>query len=114
MKENLALPVYGAVGFLLLLLTIEWLPGGEPAIRMLAATHASRAIQAEPESVARDTASWSAEILRRPLFAANRRPAKNPGRAAMAAATGLPRLAGIMITARPAAAPSSCPKTARP
>ncbi len=99
MKEGLALPVYGAFGILLLLLAVEWLPGGEPAIRMPTASHTARSNQAEPDSVARDTASWAASILHRPLFSANRRPAKNAGRAAMAAATGLPRLAGIMITA---------------
>jgi hypothetical protein len=99
MKVGMALPTYGAAGFLLLLLVVEWLPSTDaPVPPPPQPAHTIHGATSEAESVAKDTAAWASAIIRRPLFAVNRRPPKTSGHNAQIAATGLPRLSGIMIT----------------
>jgi hypothetical protein len=99
MKGGLALPVYGALALLLLILAVEWLPQGDPAIALPVAPRMTHGATPEADTTARDTAAWATTILRRPLFTTGRRPQKSAGHLAQTAATGLPRLSGIMITA---------------
>jgi hypothetical protein len=98
MKSGLVLPAYGAFGVLALLLVIEWLPAGEPAVRPPPVSHTQHSATAEADNTARDTTAWAAAILRRPLFTQGRKPYKTAGHLSQSTATGLPRLAGIMIT----------------
>ena len=99
MKGGLALPVYAALAVLLLILAVEWLPESDPAIAVPVAPRMAHGAAPEAETTARDTAAWATTILRRPLFTTGRRPQKSAGHLAQTAATGLPRLSGIMITA---------------
>jgi hypothetical protein len=96
MSRQLMLAYFGALGALLLLLVIEWLPPGEilpaTAVRIPHVTHPVTGIEAK------DTATWAESIIARPLFSVSRRPPKAKSTGGPAADTGLPRLSGIMIT----------------
>jgi hypothetical protein len=86
----------GVAGALAVLLVVEWLPAGDPAVAPLpAARHAARAeVGLEPKQ----TLAWADTINRRPLFTVSRKPAHTKAGLPVTADTGLPRLAGIMIT----------------
>ena len=98
MKTGFEIPVYAAFGVLTLVLVYEWLPARQAAVSVPAIVHATHTASPEGETAAKDTNTWAAAILHRPLFSATRRPSKAQGRAAQAASTGLPRLSGILIT----------------
>jgi len=98
----------GACAVLGLLLVSEWLPAAEaPVIVPVAisqkAPHGAKsgaadaAADADADDSDKDSGSWAETILGRPLFALNRRPAKAHGGGARIAASGLPRLSGIII-----------------
>lgn len=90
---------YGACAALGLLLVIEWLPAGDPAVTAPPlAAHAAHEGDSH-EIAARDTTLWAETVIRRPLFTIGRRPARTATPSHMVSATGLPRLSGIMITA---------------
>ena len=96
MKSSVA--ASGAMaGVLLLVLVVEWLPGGQEAVTVAPPNLHPRAVS-EPDTVAKDTESWARTIVARPLFAINRRPPKSAGGRSAVASTGLPRLSGIMIS----------------
>ncbi len=98
MKTSLAAPA-GAAALLLLVLGWEWLPGAEPVVIVAPPSQHARGAASEPDSVAKDTESWAHTIVARPLFAMSRRPPKTINGHNAVAATGLPRLSGIMISA---------------
>jgi hypothetical protein len=97
----------GACAVLGLLLVWAWLPGAEapviaPASVAVKAPHGKPApdADADSEDSDKDSGSWAETILGRPLFALNRRPAKAHGGGPRIAASGLPRLSGIIIAGR--------------
>lgn len=96
MNSTLAMPFFVTCGVLVAILPIEWLPApAPPVVKPAVATHpASAAGDSEPK----DTADWADTVLGRPLFTVGRRPPKSSGGGHLVANTGLPRLAGIMIT----------------
>jgi hypothetical protein len=93
----------GACAAMLLLLVAEWLPAGEPPTPRLhvAAQHSGpHAVQTASDSDAedgKDSDSWADTITTRPLFNIGRRPPKTASNRP-SAASGLPRLSGIIIT----------------
>ena len=87
---------FAALGALALLLVIEWLPAG--AIGPLAPPRVPHVPHAAQGLGAKDTANWAQAINGRPLFTVSRRPAKASAAMRIGGGTGLPRLAGIMIT----------------
>jgi hypothetical protein len=95
-RSNLAIPFYGAIGVLALALIVEWLPGGEPPPVPPARFHHIAATAQEGD--AKDTAAWAEAINQRPLFTVGRHPPKSGHGHQHTLDTGLPRLAGIMIT----------------
>jgi hypothetical protein len=97
MPNQLMRAYFAALGVLFLVLIVEWLPAGEivatTAPRIPRVTHPVTGIESK------DTATWAEAITARPLFTISRRPAKAKADGGPATDTGLPRLAGIMITA---------------
>jgi hypothetical protein len=89
----------GTASALVLILIVEWLPSAEPTIAIPPTSHTSHSTTPENETVAKDTEAWARTILRRPLFTVGRKPPKSGGHNSVASTNGLPRLAGIMITA---------------
>ncbi len=87
-----------AASVLLVVLGLEWLPGSEPTVIVPPPSLPAHGAASESDTVAKDTESWARTIVARPLFTANRRPAKNAGGKNAVASTGLPRLSGIMIS----------------
>jgi hypothetical protein len=98
MKSDLTLPAYGAAAALCLILVWEWLPAADSVVPVPAQTTHAHGKPAEAESVAKDTQAWAHAITQRPLFNVGRRPPKVSAGHGTVAATGLPRLSGIMIT----------------
>lgn len=97
MRRSLALPLYGASAVLLLLVVLEWLPGrSAPVVHAPVPTRATAATPAGAEE--KDVGEWADTVLERPLFTIGRRPGKSAGKTQLVSSTGLPRLAGIMIT----------------
>jgi len=91
----------GGCALLAAIVIWEWLPGGGAAPVTLAAMHAAaKKVQAADAADAegKDTDTWTETIDARPLFTIGRRPPKSRGGNGPAARSGLPRLAGIMIT----------------
>ena len=89
----------GGLVFLVLLLAVEWLPGGQPAVAPVAVPRAAGGPQAQTRMAARDTEGWAATILARPLFSVSRKPPKPAAVHSAGTQEGLPRLSGIMIFA---------------
>jgi hypothetical protein len=87
-----------AASVLLVVLTLEWLPGGAPVVTDPPPRVAVRGAANETDTVAKDTEGWARTIVARPLFAPTRRPPKNAEGRNAVASTGLPRLSGIMIS----------------
>ncbi len=98
MKPSLAAPA-GAAALLLMVLAWEWMPSAEPVVTVAPPSQRARGTASEPDSAAKDTEGWANTIVARPLFAMTRRPPKTAGGHNPVAATGLPRLSGIMISA---------------
>ncbi len=98
MKSGLLVPAYGAAAVLALLLVIEWLPSSDAPVPVPMQTIHTHGHPAETDSVAKDTQAWAQAIIHRPLFNIGRKPAKVSAGHSQTAATGLPRLSGIMIT----------------
>jgi hypothetical protein len=91
-------PFYASMGVLSLALILEWLPASPlPPVKPAAAPHVVTAASGEAD--ARDTGDWAETILTRPLFTPGRKPPRNAPGQHIAAANGMPRLSGIMITA---------------
>ena len=96
MNRTLATPFFVASGVLLAILPLEWLPAAAPpVVKPAVATHAA---SADSGGEPKDTADWADTVLGRPLFTVGRKPPKSSGGGHLVANTGLPRLAGIMIT----------------
>ena len=101
MKNYLAVWFAGGAAVLLTVLAAEWLVDTAPApVAAAQVAHhdtqtGAAAADADDE---RDTASWAESITGRPLFTIGRRPPKTAAGGRTAAATGLPRLAGIIIS----------------
>jgi hypothetical protein len=93
----------GACATLLLVLFAEWLPSGEPsgvAVRIPAQharPHGVPAASGSDSDNDKDTDSWAETITARPLFTIGRRPPKAASNRP-SAASGLPRLSGIIVT----------------
>jgi hypothetical protein len=96
-NRAMVVPFFGSCAVLVAILPLEWLPAAAP-------TPVTHAIAPHPVSASantaeeRDTGDWADTVLGRPLFTVGRRPPKSSGGGHLAANTGLPRLAGIMIT----------------
>jgi hypothetical protein len=97
MKRTLAAPFYGACAILVAILPLEWLPSAEPPPVKPAASQ-RLVTPTDTGTDTKDTGEWADTVLARPLFTVGRRAPKSAGGAHQAANTGLPRLAGIMIT----------------
>ena len=93
----------GACAALLLILFAEWLPGGERSGMPLHAgaphtrPHAATAASDSDSDTDKDSDSWAQTVTARPLFSIGRRPPKIASNHP-AAAGGLPRLSGIIVT----------------
>lgn len=97
MRRSLAVPFYGACVLLVVILPLEWLPTPDPPpVKPAATPHLAAAADSGAE--AKDTGEWADTVLGRPLFTVGRRPPKTVGGTHVASSSGLPRLAGIMIT----------------
>lgn len=97
MNRALAAPFLGTCALLVAILPFEWLPAAAPPVPKPAV--APRPAAATPSDAdQKDTGDWADTVLGRPLFTVGRRPPKSSGGGHLASNTGLPRLAGIMIT----------------
>jgi len=95
-NRTLATPFFVTCGVLLAILPLEWLPAAAPQAMKPAVT--AHPASATNESEPKDTEDLADTVLGRPLFTVGRRPPKSSGGGHVVANTGLPRLAGIMIT----------------
>jgi len=93
----MAAPFFGTCALLVAILPFEWLPdAAPPPVKQAAAPRPASASASDAEP--KDTDDWAETVLRRPLFTVGRKPPKSSGGGHLVANTGLPRLAGIMIT----------------
>jgi len=90
------MPYFVGGAALLLILIVEWLPGGEPAA--LPPARVPHLAPADQNAASKDTGDWADAITQRPLFSVGRRPPKAAQGTHTASGSGLPRLSGIMIT----------------
>jgi hypothetical protein len=96
MRPSRALYFYSASAALLLVLAFEWLPASDPP--RIVAARLPHLAPADQNAASKDTSDWADAILQRPLFTVGRRPPKAGHGIHTLSGTGLPRLAGIMIT----------------
>jgi hypothetical protein len=100
-KNRLALWFAGGAACLVIILAAEWLVDAPaPQVKATQAVHHEAKAGAATDEAAdeRDTAGWAEAINARPLFSIGRRPPKSEGGGRTMAATGLPRLAGVIIS----------------
>ncbi len=96
MTKARLIPFLAACAGLLVIIAAEWaIP--QPRVTAPAPAPLHLAANGAPDED-KSTDDWAETINARPLFVASRRPAKNQGGGRLSSATGLPRLAGIMIT----------------
>lgn len=99
MKLQPAMLFWGALGALGLILVAEWLPANAPPPVVKAPGPVNLA-HAEADAPERETESWADAINARPLFTIGRQPRHESGGTHVVSASGLPRLSGILISAR--------------
>jgi hypothetical protein len=99
MTSVVARALTGLIGVLTLILLIEWLPGGGPAMPAIVPPRIEAGAHGGTRMAARDTDAWARAILARPLFSIGRRPPKIAPPRSAGTQQDMPRLSGIMIAA---------------
>jgi hypothetical protein len=99
MTSVVARALTALIGVLVLILLIEWLPGGGPAVPAIVPPRIEAGAHAGARMAVRDTDAWARAILARPLFSIGRRPPKIAPPRSTGTQEGIPRLSGIMIAA---------------